>query len=224
MAEKNSRVDRLREGIRCVKNFSWWRILRSSRRFSQDESVVIVQTTCKPQDTNLMQLAFMTNAAKHNGARKVIAIVPTLPMPARQDVPRRRRTWASKPLCFAAFVMKASCMRLVSCGLHVVCTMTTLSSLRNLLDERRILHQEKFLTQRIPSRSLSTRLFFPPILVTTDQEWLSLKFPSRLFCQTLGYHSERIITLSIITPSMGLDITRFCEVIIWWVSRPKNLL
>ena len=50
----------------------------------KDESVVIVQTTCKPQDTNLMQLAFMTNAAKRNGARKVIAIVPYLAY-ARQD-------------------------------------------------------------------------------------------------------------------------------------------
>ena len=50
----------------------------------KDESVVIVQTTCKPQDTNLIQLAFMTNAARRTGAKKVIAIVPYLAY-ARQD-------------------------------------------------------------------------------------------------------------------------------------------
>jgi ribose-phosphate pyrophosphokinase len=50
----------------------------------KDEHVAIVQTTCKPQDSNLMQLSFMANAAKRNGARKVTAIVPYLAY-ARQD-------------------------------------------------------------------------------------------------------------------------------------------
>jgi ribose-phosphate pyrophosphokinase len=50
----------------------------------KDEHVAIVQTTCKPQDTNLIQLAFMANAAKRNGARKVTAIIPYLAY-ARQD-------------------------------------------------------------------------------------------------------------------------------------------
>ncbi len=50
----------------------------------KDEHVAIVQTTCKPQDTNFMQLAFMANAAKRNGAKKVTAIVPYLGY-ARQD-------------------------------------------------------------------------------------------------------------------------------------------
>jgi ribose-phosphate pyrophosphokinase len=49
-----------------------------------DEHVTIVQTTSKPQDSNLMQLAFMANAAKRNGAKKVTAIVPYLAY-ARQD-------------------------------------------------------------------------------------------------------------------------------------------
>ncbi len=48
------------------------------------EHVAIVETTCKPQDTNLMQLAFMANAAKRNGAKKVTAIVPYFAY-ARQD-------------------------------------------------------------------------------------------------------------------------------------------
>ena len=50
----------------------------------QDEHVVIVQTTCAPQDSRLMQLAFMAAAAKKSNARKVTAIVPYLAY-ARQD-------------------------------------------------------------------------------------------------------------------------------------------
>ncbi|MEM3378791.1 MAG: ribose-phosphate diphosphokinase [Candidatus Bathyarchaeia archaeon] len=48
------------------------------------EHLAIVQTTCAPQDSRLMQLAFMAAAAKRNGARKVTAIVPYLAY-ARQD-------------------------------------------------------------------------------------------------------------------------------------------
>ena len=50
----------------------------------QNEQVAIVHTTSKPQDSNLMQLAFMANAAKRNGAKKVTAVVPYLAY-ARQD-------------------------------------------------------------------------------------------------------------------------------------------
>jgi ribose-phosphate pyrophosphokinase len=50
----------------------------------QDDHVVIVQTTSPPQDTKLVQLAFMADAAKRNGARKVTAAVPYLAY-ARQD-------------------------------------------------------------------------------------------------------------------------------------------
>ncbi len=50
----------------------------------KNEHIVIVQTTCNPQDTNLMQLAFLANAAKRNDATKVTAIVPYLAY-ARQD-------------------------------------------------------------------------------------------------------------------------------------------
>lgn len=50
----------------------------------QDEHVVVVQTTCIPQDSRLMQLAFMAAAAKRNNARKVTAVVPYLAY-ARQD-------------------------------------------------------------------------------------------------------------------------------------------
>ncbi|MCX8151267.1 MAG: ribose-phosphate diphosphokinase [Candidatus Bathyarchaeota archaeon] len=50
----------------------------------RNEHVVIVQTTCAPQDSRLMQLAFLVNAAKRHGARKVTAVVPYLAY-ARQD-------------------------------------------------------------------------------------------------------------------------------------------
>jgi ribose-phosphate pyrophosphokinase len=50
----------------------------------QDEHVAIVQTTCAPQDSRLIQLAFMAAAAKRNKARKVTAIVPYFAY-ARQD-------------------------------------------------------------------------------------------------------------------------------------------
>lgn len=50
----------------------------------QDEHVVIVQTTSAPQDSRLMQLAFLAGASKRNGACKVTAVVPYLGY-ARQD-------------------------------------------------------------------------------------------------------------------------------------------
>ncbi len=50
----------------------------------QGEHAIIVQTTSTPQDTRIMQLAFIVNAAKRNGAKKVTAIVPYLAY-ARQD-------------------------------------------------------------------------------------------------------------------------------------------
>ena len=50
----------------------------------QDEHVVIVQTTCAPQDSRLIQLAFLAAAAKRNKAKKLTAVVPYLAY-ARQD-------------------------------------------------------------------------------------------------------------------------------------------
>jgi ribose-phosphate pyrophosphokinase len=50
----------------------------------QNEHVAIVQTTCTPQDSRLMQLAFLAAAAKKSNARKVTAVVPYLAY-ARQD-------------------------------------------------------------------------------------------------------------------------------------------
>jgi ribose-phosphate pyrophosphokinase len=51
----------------------------------KDEDVAIVQTTCPPmQDGRLFQLAFMADAAKRGGAKKVSAVVPYLAY-ARQD-------------------------------------------------------------------------------------------------------------------------------------------
>jgi ribose-phosphate pyrophosphokinase len=49
-----------------------------------DEEVVVVQTTGPPQDTNVMQLLLLLDAAKDLGAKKVTAVVPYLAF-ARQD-------------------------------------------------------------------------------------------------------------------------------------------
>jgi ribose-phosphate pyrophosphokinase len=50
----------------------------------RDENVVVVQTTSAPQDSRLLQLAFLAGAAKRNGALSVTAVVPYLGY-ARQD-------------------------------------------------------------------------------------------------------------------------------------------
>jgi len=50
----------------------------------QDEKVVIVQTTSPPQDTRLIQLALIADAAKRHGAKKIAVVVPYLAY-ARQD-------------------------------------------------------------------------------------------------------------------------------------------
>ena len=56
-------------------------------RFDGDlkgEEVIVVQSTGPPQDTNIMQLLLMIDAAKDLGAEKVTAVVPYLAF-ARQD-------------------------------------------------------------------------------------------------------------------------------------------
>jgi ribose-phosphate pyrophosphokinase len=50
----------------------------------EGETAVIVQTTSPPQDTRLIQLALIADAAKRNNAVKVVAVVPYLAY-ARQD-------------------------------------------------------------------------------------------------------------------------------------------
>ena len=50
----------------------------------QNEEVAIIQTTSPPQDTRLIQLALIADAAKRHGAKKITAAVPYLAY-ARQD-------------------------------------------------------------------------------------------------------------------------------------------
>ncbi|MEM0313948.1 MAG: ribose-phosphate diphosphokinase [Candidatus Bathyarchaeia archaeon] len=50
----------------------------------EGDEVIVVQTTNYPQDTRLIQLALITDAAKRHGAKKVTAVVPYLAY-ARQD-------------------------------------------------------------------------------------------------------------------------------------------
>jgi ribose-phosphate pyrophosphokinase len=50
----------------------------------QNEDVAVVQTTSPPQDTRLIQLALIADAAKRHGAERITAVVPYLAY-ARQD-------------------------------------------------------------------------------------------------------------------------------------------
>lgn len=50
----------------------------------QNEEIAVVQTTSPPQDTRLIQLALIADAAKRHGAKKITAIVPYLAY-TRQD-------------------------------------------------------------------------------------------------------------------------------------------
>ena len=50
----------------------------------KNEEAAIIQTTSPPQDTRLVQLALIADAAKRKGAKKVTAVVPYLAY-ARQD-------------------------------------------------------------------------------------------------------------------------------------------
>lgn len=43
-----------------------------------DENVIIVQPTCPPVDSNLMELCLLLDAARRSGARQVAAVVPYL--------------------------------------------------------------------------------------------------------------------------------------------------
>lgn len=47
------------------------------------EDVVIVQTTSPPQDTRLIQLALMADAAKRNSAKKLQPSCPIWPTPVK---------------------------------------------------------------------------------------------------------------------------------------------
>jgi ribose-phosphate pyrophosphokinase len=50
----------------------------------QGDEAVIVQTTCPPQDSRIIQLMLLADAAKRNGAKKITAVVPYLAY-SRQD-------------------------------------------------------------------------------------------------------------------------------------------
>ncbi|UCC57848.1 MAG: ribose-phosphate diphosphokinase [Candidatus Bathyarchaeum sp.] len=71
-------------------------------RFEDDfknEKVIVVQSTGPPQDTNILQLLIMIDAAKDLGAKKVTAVVPYLAF-ARQD----KRFLPGEAISVATFV------------------------------------------------------------------------------------------------------------------------
>jgi len=98
----------------------------------EGEEVVVVQSTGPPQDTNLMQLLLMLDAAKDLGAEKVTAVVPYLAF-ARQD----------KRFLSGEVVSANTCVKLVeACGADRFITVN--------------IHSENTLKKfRIPAVSLS---------------------------------------------------------------------
>jgi len=82
----------------------------------QNKEAVIVQTTSPPQDSRLIQLALIADAAKKNGARKVTAVVPYLAY-ARQDKVFLQGETAS--IEFVARMLKtAGVDRLITVNVH----------------------------------------------------------------------------------------------------------
>jgi len=82
----------------------------------QNKEAVIVQTTSPPQDSRLIQLALIADAAKRNGASKVTAVVPYLAY-ARQDKVFLQGETAS--IEFVARMLKtAGVDRLITVNVH----------------------------------------------------------------------------------------------------------
>jgi ribose-phosphate pyrophosphokinase len=84
LGEKTAKLARLETVQVAHKMFPDGEAYIRLQQSVQNEHVVIVQTTSPPQDSKLMQLSFMADAAKRNGASKVTAVVPYLGY-ARQD-------------------------------------------------------------------------------------------------------------------------------------------
>lgn len=82
----------------------------------KDEKVVVVQTTCPPQEVNLMQLFLMADSASSLGASEVIAAVPYLAY-SRQDK-RFLRGEAVSVETVEKLLSAAGVIRLVTVNVH----------------------------------------------------------------------------------------------------------
>jgi ribose-phosphate pyrophosphokinase len=89
----------------------------------QNQHVAILQTTSSPQDSRLMQLAFIAEAAKRNGASKVTAVVPYLAY-ARQDKAFLQGEGVSIETV-AAMLKAAGVDALVTVNIHAETTLKT---------------------------------------------------------------------------------------------------
>lgn len=81
----------------------------------EDQAAVIVQTTSPPQDTHLVQLFLMADAARDLGAKEVVAIVPYFAY-ARQD---------KRFLSGEAFSVKTIMALLETCGVNRIITVNS---------------------------------------------------------------------------------------------------
>jgi len=81
----------------------------------EDEDVAIVQTNSPPQDTHLVQLFLMADAARDLGAKEVVAVVPYFAY-ARQD---------KRFLSGEAFSVKTMMTLLGACGISKIITVNS---------------------------------------------------------------------------------------------------
>ena len=71
-----------------VKKFSDGEIAVSINESVRGSDVFVVQSTCAPVNTNLMELLIMIDAFKRASAASITAVMPPSAMPARTGRPR----------------------------------------------------------------------------------------------------------------------------------------
>jgi len=99
-----------------VKRFPDGELYVRLRGEVRNQHVVVVQSTCTPQDGNLMELFFILNTARDLGAKKITAVVPYLAY-ARQD--KRFKPGEAVSLQTVARLLKAAgADRVITLDIH----------------------------------------------------------------------------------------------------------
>ena len=106
----------LKLGLADVKHFSDGEIAVSINESVRGSDVFIVQSTCAPVNTNLMELLIMIDAMKRASAGRITAVIPYFGY-ARQDRKAKARDPISAKLC-ADILTTAGADRVLTMDLH----------------------------------------------------------------------------------------------------------
>lgn len=106
----------LKLGLADVKHFSDGEIAISINESVRGSDVFIVQSTCAPVNTNLMELLIMIDAMKRASAGRITAVIPYFGY-ARQDRKAKARDPISAKLC-ADLLTTAGADRVLTMDLH----------------------------------------------------------------------------------------------------------